>query len=268
MAHCALNALVDCDAPYHDIDHTVQVVLVGVEILSGKIACGEPVSAQEWSNFVVALLCHDLGYLKGACRGDRPEERLFMTGKGDESVTLSSGATGASLTPYHVDRSQRFVAEQFAEFEAIDIPTVMGYIEMTRFPVPKGDPYQDTSGLPGLVRGADLIGQLGDPSYLQKLPRLFREFEEVGANKAMGYGDSKDLRKGYPSFYWHVVSLYVIHAVRYLELSQMGRAVLANLYANREQVEVELKRFYSGKRQSIRRFLRRMWHWAVSTKAS
>lgn len=250
-----LEAIANCDAAYHNLEHTVQVVLVGQEILYGKHLCEEEISPDDWLNFIVSLLCHDIGYLKGICGQDRIAEHTFATGVDGGSITICPTATGASLTPYHVDRGKLFVIENFSNYSLIDLDTVQLNIELTRFPVPKNELYKDTINFPGLTRGADLIGQLSDPFYLSKLPALFSEFEEVGSNKVLGYSSSKDLRAGYPRFYWQGVSLYLKHSIRYLEVSQTGRAILANLYGNRITVEKELDRFYKSDRNISNKLL-------------
>ncbi|MEZ2234004.1 MULTISPECIES: metal-dependent phosphohydrolase [unclassified Microcoleus] len=246
-----LEAIANCDAPYHNLEHTVQVVLVGQEILSGKLLCKEQVSAHDWLNFIVSLLCHDIGYLKGICSQDCMAEHIFVTGVDGDSINISPTATGASLTPYHVDRGKLFVIENFSKYELINLDIIQLNIELTRFPVPKDHLHQDTLDFPGLTRGADLIGQLSDPSYLFKLPALFSEFEEVGSNKLLGYSNYQDLRAGYPRFYWHVVSLYLKDSIRYLEMSPSGCAILDNLYGNRTTVEKELDCLYSGSKTNI-----------------
>lgn len=257
IAEQTLNAIARCDAPYHNLEHTIQVVLVGKEILQGKCLCGEAIAPFDWFNFMVALLCHDIGYLKGVCLADAPYQQTFATGIDFNNVTLSRQATGASLTPYHVDRGKRFVAETLSlEYPLIDVERIQAAIELTRFPVPSTPVYQDTHELPGLARAADLIGQLADPAYLNKLPSLFQEFEETGANSALGYTNPQELRAGYPKFYWKGVSLYLKHGIRYLELSQSGRAILSNLYGNRLVVEKELDRLY-GLRQTV---WQRLWY--------
>ncbi len=246
IATQTLTAIAGCDSAYHNLEHTVQVVLVGQEIIHGKYVCEEPISPQEWLEYIVSLLCHDIGYRKGICRDDRVEEYRFVTGINSDHITLDSTATGASLTPYHVDRGKLFVAENFSDYKLINLETIQLNIELTRFPAPKDELHQDTIDFPGLTRGADLIGQLSDPYYLAKLPALFSEFEEIGSNKVLGYSDSKDLRAGYPRFYWHVISLYLKHSIRYLEMTQTGQAILANLYGNRTVVEKELDRLYNS----------------------
>jgi len=57
----------------------------------------------------IALLCHDIGYVRGVCRRDRPG--VYATGIGDATVEIASTGTDAALTPYHVDRSKQFVYE-------------------------------------------------------------------------------------------------------------------------------------------------------------
>ena len=245
LAQQILTAIAQCDSPYHNLEHTVQVVLVGQEILHGMFLCDVKIPPDEWFNFIVALLCHDIGYLKGICQSDIPEEQIFVTGTGKETVMLPPTATGASLTPYHVDRGKQFVAETLSrDYPLVNVISIQTAIELTRFPVPSDDLHKDTRQLPGLARAADLIGQLADPAYLTKLPALFQEFEETGANSALGYATPQDLRAGYPRFYWKGVSLYLKHGIRYLEMSKSGQAILANLHGNRVVVEEELDRFY------------------------
>ncbi|MBD0267552.1 MAG: hypothetical protein ICV77_04580, partial [Cyanobacteria bacterium Co-bin8] len=116
---------------------------------------------------------------------------------------------------------------------------VLTYIELTRFPVPEGELYQDTMGFPGLCRAADLSGQLSDPCYLKKLPALYCEFEETGMNQTLGYRSAADLRASYPHFYWSVVFPYVRSSLRYLAATPAGRQMIARLYTNVYLVELE-----------------------------
>ena len=233
----ALEMIANSDAPYHNVEHTVLVTLAGQEILLGKQMLEGNVSYKDWLNAIVSLLCHDIGYVRGICRQDRPSEGAYATGVGDTTVYLPFDSTDASLTPFHVDRGKLFIEEQFSDIHPSDREALKRNIELTRFPVPKDEEHSDTNNYPGLVRAADLIGQLADPRYLQKIPALFYEFEETGANKAFGYHSPADLRKNYPAFFWNVVSPYIKSALRYLEVTQSGKQIIANLYANVFRVE-------------------------------
>lgn len=241
VAEPVLKTIAQTDAAYHDLEHTVQVALVGHEMLQGKQLCDRAVSPSDWLHVMVALVCHDIGYVRSACATDRQDTHHYSTGNASGSyVQLSLTATDASLTPFHVDRGKQFITEQFASHSLLNVERLRHYIEFTRFPVSDDVLYQDSAGYPGLVRAADLLGQLGDPLYLDKIPALFREFEEVGSHKLMGYGQPQDLRAGYPKFYWSSVSQYVGQGMRYLELTQAGRAIVTNLYNNLATVEREL----------------------------
>lgn len=235
----ALENIANSDALYHNVEHTILVALVGQEVLRGKHIREGGVSCEDWLHYIISLLCHDIGYIKGVCRQDREAEGLYATGIDGAMVKLPPGASDASLTPYHVDRGKQFIEERFGGHKLIDAEVIKANIELTRFPVPADQDHQDTTGFPGLVRAADLIGQLSDPRYLKKVSALYYEFEETGVNKALGYRHPGDLRQNYAKFFWNVVYIYIKDALRYLELTQQGKQIMANLYSNVFVVEHE-----------------------------
>ena len=219
----ALENIANSDILYHDVEHTMLVTTVGQQILLGKHLLEGGVSPREWAHFVTALLCHDIGYVRGICQLDG--KGVYATGIGDETVELPPGATDAMMTPYHVDRSKQFVIERFGRETMLDIDSelVAEFIEATRFPATDKPDRDKTVSYPGLVRAADLIGQLADPDYLRKLPALFHEFEETGASERLGYDSPEDLREGYPNFYWKMVSQHVHKGLDYLRVTREGR---------------------------------------------
>ncbi len=226
----ALEHFANSDAMYHNMEHTIMVTLVGQEILRGKHIREGGVSHRDWLNFIISLLCHDIGHVRGICRDDNGGR--YTTGIKNEMVTLPQGATDASMSPYHVDRGKLFIRERFGGNPIIDAEVIAANIELTRFPVPDDTDHQSTSSYPGLVRAADLIGQLADPHYLRKLPTLFYEFQETGINEQLGYHSPYDLRVKYPSFYWGIVSSYIQNALHYLRVTQEGKQWIANLYSH------------------------------------
>jgi len=226
----ALESIANSDAPYHDVNHTIMVTLVGQEILKGKHLSEGGVSPSDWLHFVISLLCHDIGYVRGVCRGDR--DGRYVTGPEGDSVTLPRGATDASLTPYHINRSKIFVRERFGKVKLIDADVIEANIEYTRFPVPDDGAHGQTGDYPGLLRASDLIGQLADIGYTRKVAGLFAEFEENGTNAKLGYKTSADLRSAYPSFFWDVVSPFIKEGLRYLRVTQEGKHWIASLYAH------------------------------------
>jgi len=237
--HLALENIAAGDALYHNVEHTMRVTLVGQEILKGKHLREGGVTPDDWLTFTIALLCHDIGYVRGICRGDG--DGVYVTGSGDETVTLPDGATDAGLTPYHLDRGKLFVRERFGScvLVEVDVERITTAMEMTRFPSPDGEFYRNTQDYPGLLRAADFIGQLGDPDYLRKLPALFHEFEETGANERLGYRHPGDIRAGYPRFFWDVVSPLIQDAIRHLRVTLEGRQWVATLHSHVLAVEIE-----------------------------
>lgn len=232
----SLENISNSDALYHDIDHTIMVSLAGQAIIEGKHLREGGVTPRDWMHFMMAVLCHDIGYVKGVCRKDTKD--MYATGVGDEMIRISPEGTDVSLTPYHVNRSKLFVRERFGVglledmTKHLDADLVASYIEMTRFPSPKDEMYRDTKGLGGLVRAADFVGQLGDPDYFRKSPALFYEFQELGLNESLGYKSPNDLRRNYASFYWEKVSPYIQDALHYLSLTEDGKQWIANMHSH------------------------------------
>jgi hypothetical protein len=229
-ARNALEIIANSDAPYHDMNHTIMVTMVGTEILRGKILIEGSVSSSDWVHFVISLLNHDIGYVRGICRADRAG-RYAINAEYD-TIAPPSGATDAFLTPYHVDRAKLYIKERFSNEARLDVDVISKNIERTRFPVPSKEDHQDNADMPGLLRAADLIGQLADPQYIRKISSLFAEFKETGQAAKMSYTNAADLRTGYPGFFWNVVSPFIGEGLRYLRRTQEGQSWVAHLYAN------------------------------------
>ena len=238
----ALENIANSDNLYHDVEHTILVTLVGQAILKGKHLSEGGVSPSDWLHFTMALLCHDIGYVRGVCRRDGNGQ--FATGIGDELVAIPNDFTDSVLTPYHVDRSKLFVFERFGAqktlVDVVDPQLIADFIERTRFPIPKDPAYETTDDYPGLLRAADFIGQLGDPNYLRKIPALYYEFEENGVNEQIGYQSPGHMRRAYTKFYWNVVVPYIGTAIEFLNITQEGKQWVANLYAHVHNVEHNL----------------------------
>ena len=229
-AGTTLASIANSDALYHNVEHTVHVTLVGQAILRGKHLKESSVTPRDWLHVIISLLCHDIGYVKGICRTDA--DGLYATGNGDQRIRLPAGTSDASLMAYHVDRGKLYVDEHFHDDPTIDAESIKRNIELTRFPIPDSDDPPNTADYPALVRAADLIGQLGDPRYLKKIPALFYELEETGFNKTTGYGNPADLLTHYPEFYWTNVYPYIPDALRYLSMTSEGEEITSSLYAN------------------------------------
>jgi hypothetical protein len=228
-ARLLLERIASSDALYHNMDHTVMVTLVGQDILRG-LRLTRPVSPEDWLHYLLAALTHDIGYIRGICPDDTADS--FVIDSHGNRVTPPRGASDAFLTPYHVERSKIMVRDRFRPVPEIDDERVAQAIEMTRFPVPGDDAHAETDTEGGLLRAADLIGQLADPLYPRKLNALFHEFAETGTNERLGYASPADLVDQYPSFFWSTVEPYIGDALRYLELTIEGKQWISCLYSH------------------------------------
>ena len=138
VAQLALENIATSDAPYHDVNHTIMVTLVGQEILRGRHIHAGGVTPRDWLHFIISLLCHDIGYVRGICQGD--SDGRYVTNLAGAKTSLPEGATDAAMTPYHVARSKLFVRERFRDaFVPIDTAEIEANIEHTRFPVPEDE---------------------------------------------------------------------------------------------------------------------------------
>ena len=230
MGRLALENIANSDAAYHDVNHTIMVTDVGQEILKGKHLREGRVTPRDWLHVTVALLCHDIGYVRRLCKGD--DESHYVINDEGQRVFLQPGATDASLAPHRVNRSKMFVRQRFEHVDLIDTNVINVYIEHTRFPFPDVEVYKDTAGFAGLVRAADLIGEFADPDFLRNSAGIYAEFAETGRASELGFSSAADVRNSYPEYFKEVVSPLIVDAVRMLRVTLAGRQILANLYAH------------------------------------
>ena len=227
LARSTIECLARSDALYHNFEHTLQVTMVGRDILQG-MTLSQRIEPEDYSHLIVACLLHDIGYMRGVLSGDTENE--FVVDGNGKKVTLPRGASNAALTPYHVDRSKLFAFERLGNSRTIKASRIAEAIERTRFPVPRNRSDANESLEPKLVQAADLIGQLGDPMYSRKANALYCEFEEIGMNRQLGYSSPADIIDKYPAFFWDSVSMHLDDGIRYLNMTVSGRQWIANLH--------------------------------------
>ena len=230
----AMECIGNSDALYHNVEHTLLVTLAGHDIIRGR-AVHNNVTATDYTHVIIACLTHDIGYVRGALRGD--DANGFVVDASGKKISLPRGSSDASLMQYHVDRSKLYVMERMEGVPLLDRQRIANAIEGTRFPPPNGQSHDEEASI---VRAADLIGQLGDPNYIRKANALYYEFEEVGMNRQLGYGSPADVVDRYPQFYWGCVAPHIQTAIGYLNKTASGRQWIANLYANVFRAEREI----------------------------
>src|SRR6202158_266486 len=120
-ARSTIECLARSDALYHNYEHTLQVTMVGRDILEG-MTLSQRIEPTDYSHLIVACLLHDIGYMRGVLSGDTETE--FVVDKRGKKITLPRGASDAALSPYHVDRSKLFAFERLGNSPSIDASRV------------------------------------------------------------------------------------------------------------------------------------------------
>ena len=170
-----------CKTEYHDLRHTLEVLLATARLLHACVLGGRALSPHGAELALVAATMHDIGYIQ--------EE--------------GEGGTGGQYTLIHVERSAAFF-EQYGRNLGLadrDVERCCCMITATSLAIPPdsigyGD--GETELLAKLVASADLLGQLADRLYLEKLLFLFMEFNEAGI---LGIAHEFDLLYQTRSFY-------------------------------------------------------------------
>ena len=169
-AQLALDCIGKSDALYHNVEHTMLVTLVGYDILKGRSLL-KSTPASDYAHFLVACLLHEIGYVRGVLIGD--SEEGYIVDASGARVKLPRGSSDAALMPYHVDRSKLYVMDRIGQSKLLDAIRIARAIEFTRFPVTAEVSCEGNEECL-LMRAASLIGQLGNPHYLQKANALYR----------------------------------------------------------------------------------------------
>jgi len=152
------------DMEYHDFEHTLQATVCLVHLLQGRSDTDDqPVfSIRDWELAVMAVLLHDTGFLKET---------------GDNS------GTGAKYTFVHEHRSCDFARGYLPQLDLTkgEIDDVCSAIICTgpRSKIGEVDFRREESRQTAfMLVTADYLAQISAADYLDKLPRLYREFEE------------------------------------------------------------------------------------------
>jgi hypothetical protein len=229
LARVSLECIGNSDALYHNFEHTMLVTLAGHDIMRGR-ALHTHTPATDYAHVIVSCLTHDIGYVRGILPGD--DDDGYVINSAGKKVKPPRGSSDAALLPHHVDRSKMFVMERIQGMDDLDAARIARAVEGSRFPSSMPAEVEDIDEEAGLLRAADLIGQLGDPHYIRKAGALYYEFEEAGLNRQLGYESPADLVNKYPQFYWNHIASYVQTAIRYLNVTASGRQWVANLHSN------------------------------------
>lgn len=166
---------------YHDFEHTCSVVLAQIRLIYGAMVEGQVYTEEEVVKGLLAALFHDVG--------------LIQT----DDDTLG---TGAKYTVGHEERSIQFMRENLeGVLSEDDIEDIADCIRCTILAMSPGKVAFRTEAMRKMgyyLGSADLLAQIADRYYLEKLMLLFEEFKEA---RLPGYATAFDLLLKTRNFY-------------------------------------------------------------------
>lgn len=159
-----LSGFAGCDTCYHNLAHTLETLVATARLLHGIHLDKQPVSERLVYLSLIAALYHDSGYIR----------RLGET-----------MGTGAQFTRSHVRRSIDMLQAAGAcrNWPSRDIDAMAAMIRCTdAATTPEQVDFPDREARLGgyIVGTADLISQMADDVYLERIPLLYQEFTEAG----------------------------------------------------------------------------------------
>jgi hypothetical protein len=174
-----------CNTEYHDYCHSLEVFSTSARLLDGALLAGCPVTEGEAVDVLLAALVHDSGYIQ---------------------ETGDTEGTGAKHTRTHVARSAAFIRDKAGDFglQGERAERIGRLILGTDLALSwEGLPFADGAErfAAAILAAADLLGQMADRAYLEKLLFLYYEFREAGIE---GYATAFDILKKTASFYGSV----------------------------------------------------------------
>jgi hypothetical protein len=171
-----------CNTMYHDLKHTTDTIIAMARLMHGAQVRGVFLDGSSITLGLISALMHDAGYIQDS---------------GDQI------GTGAKYTIVHISRSIEFMRQYFIKkgYSREDFRKCRNALLCTGLNAEVGRIRFESkeNRLIGEMLGvADLLGQMADRTYLEKLPFLFLEFKEASV---LGYDNELDfLKKTFPFY--------------------------------------------------------------------
>ena len=171
-----------CNTGYHDLQHAYNALLAMARLIHGAVLDGRVFSESNIVAGLAAALLHDAGYIQ------------------EESDTRG---TGARYKAIHEKRSMDFLKRHgpglgLSSRQIGTGCTLIACTDMARDISTVSFASAEIELLGRMLATADLLSQLADRAYLEKLPLLYQECQEAGIGD---YRDELDLIQKAVAFY-------------------------------------------------------------------
>ncbi|MBI4978693.1 MAG: HD domain-containing protein [Spirochaetes bacterium] len=180
------------NTPYHDFDHTAGVFLTSARLIHGAKLTGKGLSETETMRALIAAMFHDTGYLQTAEDTD---------------------GTGAKYGSQHEARSVTFVrnyltGKKMPETAVSDCVTMIACTKLSVTPAMLKFRSPGIAQAANIVATADLLAQIADRLYLEKLLLLYKESVDSGAPM---FKSERDLLEKTEYFYYAIAKKRIEH---------------------------------------------------------
>jgi hypothetical protein len=171
-----------CNTGYHDLRHAIETFLAMSRLIHGAVLDNESLSERQIVTALIAALLHDVGYIQ------------------EESDTRG---TGAKHKADHEQRSMDFLSRHGFEFGLSDAEiaagrTIILCTDMDKDIATIAFASPQIQLLGKLLGTADLMAQLAEETYLEKLLYLYYECKEAGVGV---YENEVDILRKAVDFY-------------------------------------------------------------------
>ena len=171
-----------CNTDYHDLHHIIAVFLAITRLIHGAMLESGTFTDREITLGLISALLHDAGYI---------QEEHDLEG------------TGSKHTANHVQRSMDFILKHGTELGLSDKEVVacQSMIFCTDISLDISTiefPSAEVELLSKMLGTADLLAQMADRAYLEKLLFLYHEFKEAKVDE---YENEVDLLRKVIDFY-------------------------------------------------------------------
>lgn len=174
-----------CDTPYHDLEHTMSVTLATMRMVAGAAYEDEALGSGTAEAAVLAALFHDIGFI---------------------AHTADTVRCGAQLTQGHEERSAAFAAsylrrQGYDESSIRSVSTFIACTSLSSRPSRMRFQSREEQVAAHILGSADLLAQMSDRLYLEKLPLLYLELRDAGIQD---YASAFELLSRTPGFFRQV----------------------------------------------------------------
>jgi len=171
-----------CNTQYHDLNHITDTFLAMARLIHGAVIEGESFSDGEIALGLMAALLHDAGYIQETHDRNGTGSKFTTIHVRRSMIFFNAWGRGFGLSEEEIDAGRNMILCTDLGVDILTIPFISNAVEL----------------LGKMLGAADLLAQMSDRIYLEKLLFLYHEFKE---GRVDGYIDEVDIFRKTVGFY-------------------------------------------------------------------